>query len=227
MENVLGITKEDIDSFEDDAQASNVYSDKIAQLTAEDVETLLDQDEDGSWKIRAQKIAMLPGLDNNVKIACMILGVENVLGQLFLIHGAAEGLGAQEALHAYSVFCEAVGIPTSQTTSWVAFYFFCGVLGNQAPAGEIKNLAGMFAPGQVEIGPMAKILSAYSAPALELLMESLGVLQPLVEAHGIEFGEDEGLLDAVADRRLARLEAMSEGVIDISALAPDKAAQTT
>lgn len=224
MENNLGITAEEIAEFQDEtpqgSSAASAYANKIAALTAEDLEVLLNQDEDDNWKDRIQKIARLPGIDNDVKIACMVLGADVILGQLFILHGMAEGLGAQEAIHAFGVFCEAVGIPTSQTTGWVAFYFFAGVLGNQVTESEAHNLAGMFAPTQVEAGPLAKVLSTYSAPALELLVASLGPLQPVIESLGVEFSEDEGMISEVNERRQARA-ASREGVVDIRSLAPD------
>ena len=207
MDNIFGITEDDIVAFE---AAQNEIPPKLTEARAE-LEALAREYtaslDDPEWYARAKIIAMLPGLENRMKAAAIFLGFPHLMGQVFLIHTIAQGsLTTTDALVSFTLYCKAVGISQAEISSWLALYFSLGILGRA----EGHN-TGTLDDSTVIPGGTMYALAVASASNLQATLETMEYMVPYLETLGIEFGSDPALLANLVE----------DPVTSIDSLAPD------
>lgn len=180
MENPFGISEEDFDSFED---LSNDMPEAISQLITQlttSLDGLIDSEE---WLVKANKIACVPNLVPQVKIACMFIGPGPILGQLFLLHFVVTNeYTAPEALGMFRAYGLLMGMSIQEISQWVGMYFTLAVLTQNDADAEIVQ------------GPLAEYLHTHTEMRTEAMLTALGMLQPHLEQYGVVFTEDSSLL---------------------------------
>ncbi len=201
--NMFGITDADVEEFTLEPTADEIQLEDVDELIKKYEFATMDSD----WIERAKIIAMLPGLDDPVKVACIFMGFPHIISQVFFLHAVMQGEATvHNAIMLFTVYCTAVGLKVYEISAWVAFYFGIGVF-------QQDNLMATLTEQDPSIGPgpLMPLIGMGSGVNLEITLKLMSRMQPFLEAQGIVFGSDKSLLQN-----------LGEEVLDISHYAPDK-----
>lgn len=149
---------------------------------------------DPKWIAQAKRIAKLPGVSPEVKIACMFLGPQQVLAQVLVLQPTAlYDRGSEECFSTFYAYMLALGNQMWDVTYWVSMLVFMGMFGLKSDQGMItlKNLDELY------VTELGEYVAESSAMYLTAFMAGISSLQETLEAKGVVFEEDNSVFDDV------------------------------
>ena len=191
MENLFGITEEDIENFQEEPEID--FAD-IAAPELEHLREVLEHYKDNTaWMEKARLIASLPGLDDRLKAGCIFMGLPHFLGLTFLVHGVGKKeLSPYQAVAMFHLYCDLIGMESEEISHWFGFFFGLGVLPKEAlMATTEEDLIAIASPGS-----LTTIIAVATHGVMSSLILTTELLQPMLEELGIDFWEDDSLLEA-------------------------------
>lgn len=186
MDNLFGITKEEIEGFTPAPEGKSAEEQAIIDILFQATNNMTSMLKDEAWIAKARIVARLPGLSTQIKIAAILMGPASILSQLFLLHlPAQKSLTPKEGLQAFYMYAEMLDMASGDVAEWVALYFNLGFLVQQ---GEVSSSL------DIRLGPLAGLLSLEAYPRLQTMSNSMLLLKDkLAQDMDLEFIEDQSL----------------------------------